>query len=190
MNFSVTGEPVGNPLDQKRKQLLSSLLSGRPGQQRLLAAGSGRGLAKSFGAADAPNAAVPGLGFNPFLAQLQRGVGGLNAPTAGIRQQINDISGGPQGPQQFGIPSVQQAQPTGNGAPVPDPGPQGGGGPAANPQDLSSLMGAAGVLGGFQEGQGGGYGFLGLPDPSQLPPPPISQLPPIGYTRGGRNVAY
>lgn len=141
MNFSVTGEPAPDQLDQKRKNLLQSLMAGRPGQQRLLGGVSGRGgFTRGYTASDSPTASVPGVSFNPFLAQLQRGFSGLNQPTAGVRQGIDNATA------QAGAPGAPGGMLPGDNTPPP------GGG------DLTSLMGGGGALSGAP--QGGGYGFL------------------------------
>lgn len=186
MNFSVTGEPAPSQLDQKRKQLLSSLVRGVPGQSRLLAQGSGKGgFTRGYTANDSPLAAVPGLTFNPFVAQLQRGASGLASPTQAIRQQINDITGGAQPQAPFGTPGAQAPQP--GGGPIPDAGPQGGvqapapagGAPApAGPVNAGGSPDMAYLMSGA-----GGDIFRNLfgYDPNQVAPPPSPT--PIPYLR-------
>lgn len=192
MNYSVTGQPIGSSLDQKRQTLLQSLLRGGPGAQRLLggAGGHGAGLVRGYTANDSPFAASPGVQFNPFLAQLQRGVGGLSLPTQSQRgnNTVNDLTGAAGPGANFSgsgaIPGVAAAQP-GNG-PVPDPGPQAGGAPAA-PQTLTGAMSnpEAGLSGGASP-----YSLFEY-DPTAPPPPPIPPpLPFLGVIpQRGRNIA-
>lgn len=143
MNFSVTGEPAPSQLDDKRKQLMQSLLRGGPGAQRLMAQpGARQGLTRGYTASDSPLASLPSLTFNPFLAQIQRGIGGLNAPTANIRSAISDLTGAPGRPPVFSgsgaTPGVTAPAP--GGSPVVDPGPQG----------VSQGIGPSGIAGGPQ----------------------------------------
>jgi hypothetical protein len=183
MNFTVTGEPAPSQLDQKRKTLLQSMLSGGPGAQRLL--GGGR-TAGGYSASNAPNAAVPGLTFNPFLAQLQRGVSGLQAPTQQARQVVNDLTGAPAGGAPGGIP--------GGGAPAQAPAPSGGGaapvGGPSQPTDLASAYAAAGINP-DNLSQGNILGMFSY-DPSQTPPPPVAPSIPFlrPSTRSGSNIAF
>lgn len=196
MNFSVTGEPAPSQLDQKRKQLAQSLLRGGPGQSRLLAqgnAGGKGGFTRGFTANDSPFAAVPGLTFNPFVAQLQRGGQGqgLAQPTQGIRQQINDLTGGQQPVTPFGVSGV--APPQAGGPPIADNGPTGGVQPGADPAAAAAqpAPGASPDLAYLMSGQGGsGEIFRNLfgYDPTAPPPPPVTT--PLQYLRPTAGQRY
>lgn len=196
MNFSVTGEPAPSQLDDKRKQLMQSLLRGGPGAQRLMALpGARQGLVRGYTASDSPLASLPGLTFNPFLAQIQRGIGNLNAPTANVRSAVNDLTGVPGRPPVFtgsgATPGVPAPQP---GAPAPDLGPSAPGstglpgGPAAapdpqiNPQDMAYLVG--------QQSAGAARNLFGLGGDPGVVPLPLST--PIQYLRPqvGKTIAY
>jgi hypothetical protein len=183
--FGVDGTPAPSQLDQKRKQLMQSLLSGRPGQQRLLAqAGvSGRGgFTRGYTANDSPNAAIPGLSFNPFLAQLQRGASGLAQPTQSLRQNINAPGSGL--PASGGLIASDNTPispgDAGVGAPAPAIAPADLGAPASA-SAAPDLSQQSTLDQWFQPTQGIYRQLFGVGD---APPPATTPLPYLG--RPGR----
>jgi len=85
--------------DERRRQLIEALRrAGGIGGGRVMGSLGAKPLFGGFGRSthssmDFPQAALPALSFNPFLAQLQRGVPGLQGPTRGF-DRITGTSGG------------------------------------------------------------------------------------------------
>lgn len=135
---------VADPMSRKRKSLASALLYGGPNAQRVLGGGArpmfgglGRG---THSAASLPNAALPALTFNPFMAQLRAGITGLEAPTSVARQNVNDLTG--QGTPASAAPGSPAGGPpagVGGGPPSGLPAPAA---PAALPQPPAGAPGS------------------------------------------------
>ena len=131
-------------MDERRRRLLEAMRGQRGGAVM----GRHGGLGQRRGAGDMAPMGVPGLTFNPFMAQLARGVQGLHGPS-----RINT----PQAPMQY--PGAPQSV---GMSPAAAPNPQT---PAYDP--FAGREGGRQFMGGVTAPPTGFYGS------AQSPPEPL-----------------
>ena len=152
-------------MDERRRQLLEAMRGGGKtllgGRKRALPLFGGYGR-RSGSMADAPPAALPALTFNPWLAQLSRGVSNLASPTQHGDPLPAGVGGGPAGVGGGPVSLNPPTPPTGHSVIPAAPQSQGGfrwlgdtkaGGTQAGPQPMDFYGAAqsqlAGVNGNF-----------------------------------------